>query len=73
MGKGLVQKILEPHTEEKDFKVGQIIQCKISKVLANDITAPLAIKSFEKKWGLKLYLIGKRYSLSATTSPPTRT
>ncbi len=48
MGKGLVQKILEPHTEEKDFKVGQIIQCKISKVLANDITAPLAIKSFEK-------------------------
>ncbi len=48
MGKGLVQKILQRYTEEEIKEVGQIIPCKVSKVLANDITAPLAIKSFEK-------------------------
>jgi 3-isopropylmalate/(R)-2-methylmalate dehydratase large subunit len=48
MGKGLVQKILQLHTDEEIKEVGQIIPCKVSKVLANDITAPLAIKSFER-------------------------
>ena len=55
MGKGLVQKILEQHTDQEDFSVGQIIQCKVSKVLANDITAPLAIKSFEKMGATKVF------------------
>ncbi len=48
MGKGLVEKILQRYTEEEIREKGQIIRCKVSKVLANDITAPLAIKSFRE-------------------------
>jgi len=42
----LAQKILQRHTDQQITKDGQIVQCRVSKVLANDITAPLAIKSF---------------------------
>ncbi len=43
----LAQKILQKHTDDTITSTGQIIRCKLSLVLANDITAPLAIKSFE--------------------------
>lgn len=42
----LAEKILQRHTDEKITGPGQITQCKVSLVLANDITGPLAIKSF---------------------------
>ncbi len=48
MGQSLAEKILQMHSTEKVESPGQIVQCNVSKVLANDITAPLAIKSFEK-------------------------
>ncbi|MEZ6852442.1 3-isopropylmalate dehydratase large subunit [Halodesulfovibrio aestuarii] len=43
----LAQKILQRHTDQKIEGTGQIVQCDVSLVLANDITAPLAIKSFK--------------------------
>ncbi len=43
----LAQKILQAHTDEAVTQAGQIVQCRVSLVLANDITAPLAIKSFQ--------------------------
>ena len=43
--KNLVQKILQPHTEQAVIP-GHVITARISLALANDITAPLAIKSF---------------------------
>ncbi len=43
----LAQKILQAHTDEAVTQAGQIVQCRVSLVLANDITAPLAIKSFK--------------------------
>ncbi|XPV77256.1 MAG: 3-isopropylmalate dehydratase large subunit [Desulfovibrio sp.] len=46
MGKTLAEKILQQHTDEQITAAGQIVRCKVSMVLANDITAPLAIKSF---------------------------
>ena len=46
MGKSLAEKILQAHTSEIIESPGQIVQCKVDIVLANDITAPLAIKSF---------------------------
>ncbi|SMF42855.1 3-isopropylmalate dehydratase large subunit [Desulfovibrio gilichinskyi] len=46
MPKTLAEKILQAHTDEVVKEVGQIVRCKVSLVLANDITAPLAIKSF---------------------------
>ena len=47
MGKSLAEKILGLHSSEDVEGPGQILQCRVSKVLANDITAPLAIRSFE--------------------------
>ncbi|MFA9393405.1 MAG: 3-isopropylmalate dehydratase large subunit [Halodesulfovibrio sp.] len=46
MAHTLAQKILQKHTDQKIEGIGQIVQCDVSLVLANDITAPLAIKSF---------------------------
>ena len=42
----LAQKILQRHTGDAITADGQIVVCKVSLVLANDITAPLAAKSF---------------------------
>lgn len=44
----LAEKILQKHSEETVAGPGQIVRCRLSLVLANDITAPLAIKSFKK-------------------------
>ncbi len=51
----LAQKILQKHTEQEITGVGQIVRCKLSLVLANDITAPLAIKSFEGMGAKKVF------------------
>ncbi|GAB1409305.1 3-isopropylmalate dehydratase large subunit [Desulfovibrionales bacterium] len=45
MRQTLAQKILQQHTSEPITADGQIVSCRVSLVLANDITAPLAIKS----------------------------
>ena len=42
----LAQKILQRHSDEEIGEAGSIALCRTSMVLANDITAPLAIKSF---------------------------
>jgi 3-isopropylmalate/(R)-2-methylmalate dehydratase large subunit len=42
----LAEKLLQSGTGEEITSPGQIVQCRVSVVLANDITAPLAIKSF---------------------------
>ncbi|MFW6236651.1 MAG: 3-isopropylmalate dehydratase large subunit, partial [Desulfovibrionales bacterium] len=42
----LAEKILQAHTDQEVTGPGQIVQCRVSLVLANDITAPLAINSF---------------------------
>lgn len=47
MPKTLAQKLIARHTDEKDVSPGKIVQCRVSLVLANDITGPLAIKSFK--------------------------
>ena len=52
MAHTLAQKILQMHTDEEIREAGQIVRCKVDFVLANDITAPLAIKSF-KQMGAK--------------------
>ena len=47
MGQTLAEKILQKHTDQEVTGPGQIVQCRVDMVLANDITAPLAIKSFK--------------------------
>ncbi len=43
--KNLVQKILQPHTDQEVIP-GHVVTARVSLALANDITAPLSIKSF---------------------------
>lgn len=56
MARTLAQKILAAHSvtplDDDGIQAGRIVHCKVDMVLANDITAPLAIKSF-KKMGAK--------------------
>lgn len=55
----LAQKILAEHADhpvsEAEIKPGAIVNCKVDMVLANDITAPLAIKSFRQMGAKKVF------------------
>ena len=51
----LAQKILQAHTDEEVREAGQIVNCHLSGVLANDITGPLAIKSFRAMGADKVF------------------
>ncbi|MFP5238791.1 MAG: 3-isopropylmalate dehydratase large subunit [Acidobacteriota bacterium] len=55
MRQTLAQKILQRHTDETVSQDGQIVRCRVSLVLANDITAPLAIKSFNKMGAAEVF------------------
>ena len=44
----LAQKILQAHTDEEVREAGQIVNCHLSGVLANDITGPVAIRELKK-------------------------
>ncbi|BCS87459.1 3-isopropylmalate dehydratase large subunit [Pseudodesulfovibrio sediminis] len=55
MGQTLAEKILQKHTDQEVSGAGQIVQCKVDMVLANDITAPLAIKSFTAMGAKKVF------------------
>ena len=55
MAMTLAQKILQMHTEEEIREPGQIVECSLSGVLANDITGPLAIKSFHAMGAKKVF------------------
>ena len=52
--KNLVQKILQPHTEQ-EVVPGHVVTARISLALANDITAPLAINSFRAMGATKVF------------------
>ena len=72
MAQTLAQKILQAHTDEAVEQDGQIVQCRVSMVLANDITGPLAIGAALAASALALFFIGLGISLF-TGSPPLRT
>ncbi|MBG0790070.1 MAG: 3-isopropylmalate dehydratase large subunit [Desulfovibrionaceae bacterium] len=55
MGQTLAEKILQKHTGQEVSGPGQIVQCSVDMVLANDITAPLAIKSFRAMGANKVF------------------
>jgi len=44
----LAEKILAAHTKAEEIRPGQFINVKVDVVLANDITAPIAIREFER-------------------------
>ncbi len=44
----ITEKILAAHAGLPDVVPGQLINCALDIVLANDVTAPIAIREFEK-------------------------
>ncbi|HXF82666.1 MAG TPA: 3-isopropylmalate dehydratase large subunit [bacterium] len=48
MGLTITEKILAAHAGVPSVRPGEIIDCRVDFVFANDITAPLAIQEFEK-------------------------
>lgn len=55
MPQTLAQKILQRHTDEEIKSDGQIVNCRLDMVLANDITGPLAIKAFRAMGATKVF------------------
>ncbi|MBO4300583.1 MAG: 3-isopropylmalate dehydratase large subunit [Desulfovibrio sp.] len=55
MPQTLAQKLLQSHTDDPVKHDGQIVQCRVDMVLANDITGPLAIKSFKGMGAEKVF------------------
>ncbi|MBU2613730.1 3-isopropylmalate dehydratase large subunit, partial [Patescibacteria group bacterium] len=44
----LVEKILATHTERKKVSPGEFVNVRVDLILANDITAPIAIREFQR-------------------------
>lgn len=55
MGMTQTQKILARAANLDSVKAGQLIQCSLSLVMGNDITAPVAINEFEKVGAAKVF------------------
>lgn len=55
MGMTITEKILAEHAGLKKVKAGQLIEAKVDIVLANDITAPIAIEQFRKSGTEKVF------------------
>jgi 3-isopropylmalate/(R)-2-methylmalate dehydratase large subunit len=55
MPQTLTQKILQPYADHQVEGPGQIVRCRISLALANDITATLAIKSFREMGAQRVF------------------
>ncbi|HEY8422082.1 MAG TPA: 3-isopropylmalate dehydratase large subunit [Thermoclostridium sp.] len=55
MGMTMTQKILAKSSGQKSVKPGMLISAKVDMVLGNDITAPVAIKEFEKIGAEKVF------------------
>ena len=48
MGMTITEKILADHAGKEVVKPGELIMAKLDAILANDITAPIAIEEFRK-------------------------
>ncbi len=48
MGMTLSEKILGAHADREEVRAGQFIEAAVDIVLSNDITAPIAIREFER-------------------------
>lgn len=51
----ITEKILAAHAEKKEVYPGELINAKVDLVLANDITAPIAIQEFKKTGAKKVF------------------
>lgn len=55
----ITEKILAVHAGKEDVSPGELINAKVDLILANDITAPIAIKEFKRAGGEKVFDKGR--------------
>ncbi|WP_457570092.1 3-isopropylmalate dehydratase large subunit [Desulfurobacterium sp.] len=55
MGMTITQKILAEHAGKKEVHPGELIMCKVDIALANDVTAPIAIKRIKELGAEKVF------------------
>jgi len=55
MAMTITEKILAAHAGRKDVRPGELVDCSLDMVMANDITAPISIKEFEKVGAKELF------------------
>ena len=55
MGMTITQKILAAHAGKDSVEPGELINAKVDFLLANDITAPIAITEFKKIGAKKVF------------------
>ncbi len=55
MGSTITQKILAEHAQLEEVKAGQLINARVDLVLANDITAPLAIQALRRMGAKRVF------------------
>jgi 3-isopropylmalate/(R)-2-methylmalate dehydratase large subunit len=55
MGMTITEKILADHAGLDSVKPGELLQCRVDIALANDITAPIAIKEFRRIGAKKVF------------------
>jgi 3-isopropylmalate/(R)-2-methylmalate dehydratase large subunit len=58
-GQTLAEKLLAAHCGREEVSVGEFINARVDLVLANDITAPLAIKEFQRLGVSRVFDPGK--------------
>jgi len=51
----ITEKILAAHTDLEEVTPGQLITCQLDIVLANDVTAPIAIREFRRTGARKVW------------------
>ncbi len=67
----IVEKILAAHTDQKKVSPGDFINARVDLVLANDITAPIAIKEF-RRIGIKKVFDPKKIVMVADHFVPNK-
>ncbi len=55
MGMTITEKILAGHAGKKDVHPGELIDCRLDFLMGNDITAPLAIREFERVGATEIF------------------
>jgi len=55
MGMTIVEKILAAHAGLDRVEPGQLVEARVDRVLANDITAPIAIREFQQAGARKVF------------------
>ena len=51
----ITEKILADHADRREVQAGELVTCRLDMLMGNDITAPIAIKEFEKAGAKELF------------------